>query len=325
MKNYFNKFHFIIAGPIKQGGVATFNKRLFHSLSELGLKVSYLGMSSSEDRISLMKLLFMKKKDIIFISSLYTSFLLFLPFYKKVFILHGFRPFNQGFFKALFSYFSMGFGAQRGHVVISNSELTRSFYKRFMNLDSKVIPLIFEPDIEVSVSDPLMTANKDIDLLFVGRLVSQKNVDVIIESLHRYHTNSDHKLKFYILGDGSELDRLRNLTKELGEESNVYFEGYVSHEDISAYYKRAKCFISLGLLEPYGLVFEEVLPYKIPIILHRYTGILEFNKTPNMFPVSLTHDSILEAFSNVFDKVLPPNVEVEERAYFHDNLLQLLN
>ena len=80
-----------------------------------------------------------------------------------------------------------------------------------------------------------MEDNSDeITLLYVGRLISRKNIETIIYAFEKLRTK--YKLKLIIVGDGPDRERLEAIS------NNVEFTGVVP--DTENYYKRADIFIS---------------------------------------------------------------------------------
>lgn len=65
---------------------------------------------------------------------------------------------------------------------------------------------------------------KSVDFVFLGRLVSDKGVDLIIKALHQLVTINAH-LTLRIIGDGPEKQNLQNMAVELGLEKNITFTG----------------------------------------------------------------------------------------------------
>lgn len=76
--------------------------------------------------------------------------------------------------------------------------------------------------------------SKEITLLYVGRLISRKNVDKIINSFESL--KDKYKLKLLIIGDGPDRDRLEKIS------DNCVFTGIVSNTE--TYYKNADILIS---------------------------------------------------------------------------------
>lgn len=76
--------------------------------------------------------------------------------------------------------------------------------------------------------------NDKIRLLYVGRLISRKNVDLIINAFEKMKKN--YNVELTIVGDGPEIDKLKKLSKD------CIFAGVVSNTE--KYYKNADIFIT---------------------------------------------------------------------------------
>ncbi|MBN1377269.1 glycosyltransferase family 4 protein [Candidatus Woesearchaeota archaeon] len=77
---------------------------------------------------------------------------------------------------------------------------------------------------------------KDIDILYIGRLVPYKRVDVLVKSLSK-----KRNLKVVIGGEGSEKNKLEKIAEYYG--SDIDFKGYIPDEKIVDYYNRSKIFV----------------------------------------------------------------------------------
>lgn len=74
----------------------------------------------------------------------------------------------------------------------------------------------------------LNTDRKPLSFVFLGRLVSQKGVDIAIEAFVKIDQRfSDNKVSatMKIIGDGPEMDRLKQMVKQNNIEERISFEG----------------------------------------------------------------------------------------------------
>ncbi|WP_319562199.1 glycosyltransferase family 4 protein [Marispirochaeta sp.] len=108
-------------------------------------------------------------------------------------------------------------------------------------------------------------------ILSVGRLVPRKGFDMVIESipvvLKKYPN-----LKYVIIGDGYDRDRLEHMVAQMGLEENILFPGQVDEQTKHAYYELADLFImpnrdlDNGDTEGFGIVFLEANLHGLPVI-----------------------------------------------------------
>lgn len=103
----------------------------------------------------------------------------------------------------------------------------------------------------------VQTAQEPIDVLYAGRLLAHKNVDVLVRAiaLVKRHIPT---ISCSIIGDGPEAARLRSLVKELGLENNVRLLGFLdANEAIYAHMKAASVFALPSSREGFGISILE--------------------------------------------------------------------
>ena len=113
-------------------------------------------------------------------------------------------------------------------------------------------------------------------IFFVGRLVNEKGVHVLIDSVPKvlqYYNDA----KFVIAGKGPQLEHLKAKANYMGVSHKVYFTGYVSDEELSKIYKCADVAVFPSLYEPFGIVALEGMVANVPVFfgyrrLKRYSG-----------------------------------------------------
>ena len=99
-------------------------------------------------------------------------------------------------------------------------------------------------------------------LLFVGRLVDYKGVDVLLRALPGIDAD------LMIVGDGPRREALMRLTGELGIAERVHFLGEVSDESLRAWYHACDVFVlpSVTRQETFGMVQLEAMFCGRPVV-----------------------------------------------------------
>ncbi len=111
-------------------------------------------------------------------------------------------------------------------------------------------------------------------VLYLGRLVYEKGVHVLIEAIPRILSDFPN-VKFVIAGRGPMLDALRQRTWELNIANKVLFAGLISDIDRNRLYHLASCAVFPSLYEPFGIVALEAMASRTPVVVSDRGGFAE--------------------------------------------------
>lgn len=135
------------------------------------------------------------------------------------------------------------------------------------------------------------------DVIYVGRLIKGKNVDLLIQSVNLLK-NEFPKLKVGIIGDGPEKPRLEKLAEELDITNNVRFFGFIEDfTEVVALEKSSKMFVIPSTQEGgSSIVSLEANACGLPVIAVRHKlGIsAELITESNGFLVELSPKAIAD-------------------------------
>lgn len=98
--------------------------------------------------------------------------------------------------------------------------------------------------------------NKKIQVLYVGKLIQRKNLDMLISSLSKI-TDVDWNLD--VIGTGPMKVNYEKLVNNLNLTNQVHFLGACSHDKIFEYMKKADIFCMPSIKETFGLVYLEAM------------------------------------------------------------------
>ena len=110
---------------------------------------------------------------------------------------------------------------------------------------------------------PIPEVERDLDIIFVGRLVSDKGVDVLLEAIallqrDRFETAAKLEPTVTIVGDGPEKFALEAQARQLGLQGQVTFAGWQSGEELARSLNRHHLIVVPSRwAEPFGLVALE--------------------------------------------------------------------
>ncbi len=194
-------------------------------------------------------------------------------------------------------------------VNVAVSKVAAQSYQEVFDLkeDVKVIHNIIQSDLikekaaqSVNPEDLKIFKNQDLTFLSVGRLVSQKGYDRLINIHHRL-MNEGFNHNIMIIGNGEEEQALRNQIRELGCQDTCKLIGY--RENPFAYFKLAECFLLPSRYEGLPTVVFESLICETPVIATKVAGIEEqLNKDDFGLVVDNEESSFYEAMKSMISK-----------------------
>ncbi len=104
------------------------------------------------------------------------------------------------------------------------------------------------------------------DIIYAGRLIKEKRLDLLIESLTIVKKEYPN-VECHIIGDGSEQERLQQMIKNYELEKNVRMEGFLkTQEEVFSRLKSSKVFVLPSEREGFGIVAIEANSCNLPVV-----------------------------------------------------------
>ena len=110
-------------------------------------------------------------------------------------------------------------------------------------------------------------------VLFVGRLVYEKGVQVLVSAIPKVLDKID--AKFVIVGNGYMKEQLSGLVKNLGISQKVLFTGFVDDNTLRKLQMCANVSVVPSLFEPFGIVALEAMAARSPVVVSDTGGLAE--------------------------------------------------
>jgi glycosyltransferase involved in cell wall biosynthesis len=128
-------------------------------------------------------------------------------------------------------------------------------------------PLSVAPNgIDAAAIREIEPAPETSDLIYVGRLLSHKNVDLLVRAVAQLKRQRP-KLRCLIVGGGPEAERLRGLLSELGLQDNVVMKGVIKDDrEVMALVKASRVFVLPSVREGFGVVALEAGVCGLPVV-----------------------------------------------------------
>lgn len=169
----------------------------------------------------------------------------------KIHFVHGFvNTANYSLLKRIVWWLLNKLVQKRFDLQVGNSAFTQMINRKMLvNPVDQIIPLA----IQDAYFDPYPQSKRNIDVIYVGRVVKDKGIENIIRAL-RYLPQGT---KMTVVGDGSDRQEMEQLAQTCGVD--VTFVGAKPRQEIINYYRQSKIFVSLNAAEPFGLTYIEAL------------------------------------------------------------------
>ncbi|MCW5549475.1 MAG: glycosyltransferase family 4 protein [Opitutaceae bacterium] len=174
--------------------------------------------------------------------------------------------------------------ALRGaHRILCISEFTRRQLLRFAPaLDASrlvVVPNTLDPKF-APAAEPAVTPGREKQpprILTVGRLTkadTYKGFDTLIEALPLLRTEFP-EICLRVVGDGDDINRLKQLARDLGVAGAVHFTGGITDTELRKEYESCDVFALPSRKEGFGLVYLEAMIHGKPCVGARAGGVPE--------------------------------------------------
>lgn len=127
--------------------------------------------------------------------------------------------------------------------------------------------MVIPPGINFKEIEQVLPKNEEWDLIFAGRLIKEKRVDLLIRSLSNVK-KSNPDINCLIVGDGPEMENLKGLARDLDLLSNLKFMGFLENvSDLFGFMKAAKVLVLPSEREGFGMVVVEANACGLPVVV----------------------------------------------------------
>jgi glycogen(starch) synthase len=144
-------------------------------------------------------------------------------------------------------------------------------------------------------------------VLFVGRLVYEKGVHVLVNAIPKVLEKVN--AKFVIVGNGYMKEQLSNLANSRGISNKVMFTGFVDDDTLRKLQICADVSVVPSLFEPFGIVALEAMAARSPVVVsdtgglseiveHDVSGIKVYVDNPNSLAWGITKVLGDEGYAN---------------------------
>jgi len=139
-------------------------------------------------------------------------------------------------------------------------------------LHSSVVVLPVPVRMPISFDEINIKSKHEKCVLFVGRLVPEKNLEEWLKVACIVRKNVPN-VKFKIVGDGPVKQRIIELADQSNLTVDIEFTGYIAHEDLGSIYQSASLLLLTSMYEGFGRVAVEAYQYGLPVVAPKICGV----------------------------------------------------
>jgi glycosyltransferase involved in cell wall biosynthesis len=149
--------------------------------------------------------------------------------------------------------------------IVAVSEMTKKDLQS-IGLSGNKISLV-PNGVDQEMISTVAPSDEACDVLFVGRLIREKNVDVLLEAVKLVRDDVPD-VKCCIIGTGPEKEHLLELAAscELMDDGNVRFFDFMEYDEIIARMKSSKVLVLPSSREGFGMVVVEAFACGVPVV-----------------------------------------------------------
>ena len=133
-------------------------------------------------------------------------------------------------------------------------------------LNDTAVPKVME------MHEPFVrVADKKLKLLWVGRMLPRKGLNLVLESLSKVPEWVDYSLT--VVGGGEQFHLIDGWMENYGvDKSNVNILGQIPFFEVIEYYKKSDVFIFCSLRDSFGAQLTEAMAFGLPVIVLNIHG-----------------------------------------------------
>jgi len=148
-------------------------------------------------------------------------------------------------------------------IVVTSKEMCQNIVRRNKQLKNKIS--IIPNYVNTELFKPAMNDEKEFDLLFIGRITHQKNIQGLLEALKEIN------IKALIIGNG---DLKKGLIEQYGNlDGRIFWQNAIPHNEISNIMNKCSIYILPSFYEGHPKTLIEAMATGMPVIGANSPGI----------------------------------------------------
>ena len=160
-------------------------------------------------------------------------------------------------------------------VIVTNSKFIREQMVTF-GVPSNKVSVIYPPGQKLSRKSIVGEQEKSpLQIICVSNIRCKKGQEYLVHALHLLRDLDFNAILVGMTKEEEYTDRVRRLIKEYGLCDRVKLTGWVSIDELARAYETSTVFVLPSLYEPLGIVIQEAMSFRLPILATNVGGIPE--------------------------------------------------
>jgi len=193
------------------------------------------------------------------------------------------RRHRTNWMKEMIKFFYVRSVFSKVHFFLSVGNANEEYYRHYGVTTERIVRMHFPIDIILyeqsfqfkaslakKIREQFAIADGDICMSVVGKLIAKKNQHRIIDAMRILDEEGIHT-HLFIIGSGEEKEQYERKAAQLSH-SQVHFPGFVTPDELPAYYAASDIYIHPSLMDPHPLAVSEAIYMGCPVIISNTCG-----------------------------------------------------
>jgi alpha-1,6-mannosyltransferase len=187
--------------------------------------------------------------------------------------------------------------ASRGH------KIRRGVWVRPMGVDaSRFSPSLRSESLRQTLAASAGGGSDSILLLYAGRLVPEKNLDLLAKTLGALMTRRRRDYRLLIAGQGMSRDSLAAACESISPGHTLFLDHLSDRAELARVYASADIFVHPNPREPFGIAPLEAMASGLPLVAPNVGGITSYSSAANAWLVPPEAPLFADAVESVLDE-----------------------
>ena len=205
-------------------------------------------------------------------------------------------PLFQPFVKKIVSTSVKNFSNKVDCVIAPTKDIKKILEKNGVDSKIEILPTgidweKFQKGNREKIRKKFKIKSDEICFWWLGRMEKEKNIEFLLKIISAFSVKFE-KSKFMLVGNGSEMEVIKNFIKKEKLEKRIILTGIVPQKEVNDYYAAGDVLIQPSKSETQGLVALEAMASGMPVLAIRATGTIDI--VENEFSGFLLNEDVEE-------------------------------